>query len=128
MLKRVGFVLVLLMVLLQFFYAIFAYFDPVSFSNIRGTKLFSIEDLDWVKIYASRTIFIALIVAILLYNKNYKLLAMAALFGAVMPITDGWLAYHAGAPFNILVKHIVTVVYLVATAIVMQTIAKRENS
>ena len=128
MLEKIGFVLVLLMVLLQGFYALFAFLDPISFSNVRGTTLVSIEALDWVHIYASRTLFVSLIVGFLLYHKSYKLLIGAALIGVVMPVTDGWLAYQAQAPLKVVIKHVVTIVYLVATALVLHIIVKRENA
>ena len=57
-LENAGFILVLLMVSLQGFYGIFAYFEPSTFSNLRGTELFSEMDDDWIKIYGSRTLFI----------------------------------------------------------------------
>ena len=60
-LEKTGFVLVLLMILLQGGYGIAAYLDPVLFSNIRGTTLFSELDSDWVRVYGSRTIFITLL-------------------------------------------------------------------
>lgn len=128
MLNKVGFMLVLLMALLQGFYAVFAYLDPVAFSNVRGTVLASPGDLDWVVIYASRTLFVALIIGFLLYLRNYNILLWAALFGTVMPLTDGWLAYQAGASFNIVAKHLATVAYLIATFLVLKTVVKRENA
>lgn len=126
--NKIGFMLVLLMALLQGFYAVFAYLDPAAFSNLRGTVLASTGDLDWVKIYASRTLFVSLIIGYLLYLRNYKILVWAALFGTVMPVTDGWLAYQAGASFDVVAKHVATVVYLIATFIVLQTVVKRENA
>ena len=53
--EKTGFILVLLMVLLQGFYGLFAYFDPTTFASLRGTELFSNMDADWVQIYGSRT-------------------------------------------------------------------------
>ncbi len=128
MLKKIGFTLVLLMALLQTFYAVFAYLDPVAFSTVRGTNLASQGDLDWVKIYASRTLFVAFIIGFLLYLRNFRILLWAALFGTVMPITDGWLAYQAGASSDIVAKHAATVVYLIVTFIVLQMVVKSENT
>ena len=67
----VGFILVLLMVLVQGFCGAFAYIDPSDISNIRGTELFSQMDSDWVNLYGSRTVFITLILGFLLYSRNY---------------------------------------------------------
>jgi len=127
-LEYVGFVLVLLMILLQGFYGAFAYIDPSAFSSVRGTELFSPMDADWVNIYGSRTIFITLIFGYLLYTRNYSILMWGALFGIVMPVTDGILAYQAEAPFKVVFKHIATVAYLVVIFVVLKkVVAKKPN-
>lgn len=128
MLKKIAFTLVLLMVFLQTFYALFAFIDPLAFSNIRRTKLVSIEDRDWVVIYASRTLFIALIIGLLLFYKQYQLLIGAALIGIIMPATDGWLAYQAGATLGVIVKHVMTIFYLLITAVVLYFVVTKESS
>ncbi len=117
--EKIGFVLVLLMVVLQGFYAVYAYVDPSAFSVMRGTALVSAADSDWVKIYASRTLFVALIAGVLLYLRNYRTIALLVIVGTVMPITDAWLAYQAQAPLIVVAKHIATVLYLVLTAAVL---------
>jgi hypothetical protein len=121
-LENVGVVLVLLMILLQAFYGVFAYIDASAFSNLRGTELFSQMDTDWVNIYGSRTIFISLILGLLLYSRNYSILMWCALFGVVMPVTDGILAYQAEAPFKVVFKHIATIAYLVITFFVLKKV------
>lgn len=127
-LERTGYILVLLMALLQGGYAIFAYLDPAAFSVFRGTELFVFGDSDWVKIYASRTLFVALIIGYLLYIRNYKVLAWASLFGAAMPVTDALLAYQAQAPDKVVFKHIATVIYLLVTFIVLQVIVRKQGA
>ncbi len=121
-LEKIGFVLVSLMVLLQGFYGVFAYIDPTLFSSVRGTELFSSMDADWVAIYGSRTVFITLILGYLLYTRNYTVLMWGALFGTVMPITDGVLAYEARAPFEVVVKHLATIVYLLIVFFVLKKV------
>jgi hypothetical protein len=120
--EKLAILFVALMVLLQCFYAIMAYFDASGFADLRGTKLATIDDLDWVKIYASRTFFIALIIGYLLYIKDYKILIWAALFGTIMPITDGYLAIEAQAPVNIIIKHMATTLYLIITALTLKKV------
>ena len=123
-LRRVAIGLVSLMALLQGFYAVYAFIEPVGFSILRGTELATAEDMDWIKIYASRTLFIALITGLLLYQQKYKVLMWAALFATVMPITDAWLALEANAPDKIVLKHVATVIYLLATTIVLKLVVK----
>ncbi len=125
-LEKVGFILVLLMILLQVFYGFFAYFDPVTFSSLRGTELFSARDTDWVQIYGSRTLFITLVLGYLLYTRNYVILMWCALFGVVMPMTDGILAYEAQAPFKVVFKHLATMVYLFITFFVLKKITDKK--
>jgi len=127
MYEKVGFVLVLLMVLLQSFYAAHAYIDPVAFSNLRGTELVVGGDADWVRIYASRTLFVALIVGYLLYSRSYKILQYVTIFGLVMPIVDAALAYQAQAPIGVVLKHVATVVYLLITFRILQLAVKEKE-
>jgi|CXWL01.1.fsa_nt_gi hypothetical protein len=126
-LEKVGFILVLPMVLLQAFYAIYAYLDPVAFAALRGTELFAANDTDWVKIYASRTLFVAMSIGYLLYLRNYSVLVWIALIGVVMPLTDGLLAYQAQAPAKVIAKHAITVVYLVATFVVLRNAVRNSK-
>jgi len=121
-LEKIGLVLILIMILLQVFYGTFAFIDPTNFSIVRGTELFSNMDTDWVKIYASRTIFVALIFGYLLYTRNYLVLMWGALFAVVMPITDGILAYEAQAPFKDVAKHIATILYLLVIFFVLKKV------
>ena len=118
--RKTGIVLVLIMTLIQAFYAVFSYIDPAAFAVVRGTELFSPMDSDWVKIYGSRTLFITLLLGYLLYIRNYSVLMWCALFGTVMPITDGFLAYQAEAPFKVIFKHMATIVFLLVTYFVLK--------
>jgi hypothetical protein len=124
---KVGFVMVLLMALLQAVYAIYAYTDPQAFSLLRGTTLASVSDSDWVRIYASRTLFVALIIGFLLMLKEFRILMAASLLGTVMPITDAWLAYEAGADSVVVYKHVATVVYLLGTYIVLRIMVQNRK-
>ena len=127
MAKKLGVVLVSLMVVLQLAYACFAYFDPSSFAALRGTELFEVRDSDWVRVYASRTMFVVLIVGYLLYKRQWRLLAAASLFGLVMPITDAWLAYEASASAAVIAKHVATAVFLMATFLVLRVVQDSER-
>jgi hypothetical protein len=119
-LERVGIVLVFLMALLQGVYSIYAYLDPQAFAVLRGTELFFPSDADWVKIYASRTLFVALVIGLLLVLKEYKILVWVSLFGTVMPATDALLAYQAEAESVVVYKHVATIVYLLITFSVLK--------
>jgi hypothetical protein len=124
-LERLASMFVFLMAALQAVYAIYAYVDPAAFSIIRGTELSTLADADWVQIYASRTLFVSIIIGYLLYLKNYQILAWAALFGTVMPITDAFLAYEAQAGTKVVSKHIATVLYLLVTFTLLTLVVKK---
>ncbi len=124
---KIGITMVLLMALIQAVYAVYAYLDPQAFSLLRGTELFASSDSDWVQIYASRTLFVALIVGGLLLLREYRILIWASLFGTVMPITDAWLAYQAGAESVVVYKHIATFIYLLATSFVLLVMVRAQK-
>lgn len=126
-LKTTGILLVALMAILQGFYAIYALIDPAAFAVLRGTELLVEGDSDWVKIYASRTLFVALIIGYLLYVQNYKILKWAAIFGLVMPVADAVLAYQALAPMSVVLKHVATAIYLLVVFWVLQSLTRRSN-
>jgi hypothetical protein len=123
--KIAGMTLVALMAILQGFYAAYALVDPTSFALVRGTELVVTGDTDWVRIYGSRTLFLALIVGYLLYLQNFNILKWAAIFGLVMPVTDGYLAYEAQASAQVVWKHAATAVYLLVTFWVLQGLTRR---
>jgi hypothetical protein len=126
--QNLAIVLVFLMALLQGLYAFYAYLDPSSFAVLRGTELHDQGDTDWVRIYASRTLFVALIIGFLLYLKNFRILAWAALFGTVMPVADALLALQAGATSAVVYKHIATVIYLLITFVLLRIVVKNQPS
>jgi hypothetical protein len=120
-----GMVLVLLMAGLQLAYALYAFADPAAFSVLRGTALFAAGDGDWIRIYASRTLFIALIIGYLLYRKHFRILAVASLLGTVMPVTDAWLAYQSSAANAVVLKHVTTAVFLVVTFAILRSVVRQ---
>ena len=120
-LRTTGMILVLLMAGLQLAYALYAFADPAGFSLLRGTELFAAGDSDWIRIYASRTLFIALIIGYLLYRKHFRILAAASLLGTVMPATDAWLAYQASAGDKVVLRHAATALFLIITFAVLRS-------
>jgi hypothetical protein len=129
-LKRTGWmealaiVMVMGMTLLQLYFALGAYLDPSAFSISRGTPLLDDGDNDWVRIYASRTLFIVLVLTVLLLRRDYALLAWAALFGMVMPATDAILAVQDQAALTYQARHLATLAYLVVAFFVLRQAAK----
>jgi len=127
-LRSVGFWLALVMGLVQAVYAVQAFVDPSGFATYRGTPLSADGDTDWVQIYASRTLFIALIAGLLLARKDIATLKWLALLGVVMPIGDAFLAHNAGASFAIVSRHVATVIYLLVTFAALLVWSKRNRT
>ncbi len=127
-LRTTGIIFVVLMGGLQLAYALYAYATPAGFSLLRGTELFAAGDSDWVRIYASRTLFIALIIGYLLYRRQFKILAVASLLGTVMPVTDAWLAYQASAGGMVILKHVATAFFLIITFAILRSVVRRGQS
>ena len=112
----------------QAYFAISAYVDPAAFADSRGTTLATAADADWVRIYASRTLFIALLLGYLLLRGQFTVLKWAAILGTVMPITDAVLAYEAGATSGVVARHVATLIYLVVTAIVLHVLQRTREA
>jgi hypothetical protein len=124
-LGAVGFWLVLAMALLQMFYSIYAFTSPVEFASYRGSHLTPGGDSEWVRIYASRTLFVAMTLGLLLLLQKVSLLKWISLLGIVMPLSDAALAYQSAAPNSIIARHLATVVYLLVTFVVLNYWLKR---
>ena len=123
--RAVGFWLVLAMALLQMFYSIYAFTSPVEFASYRGSHLAPGGDTDWVRIYASRTLFVAMMLGLLRLLREVSLLKWISLLGIVMPLSDAALAYQSAAPNSIISRHVATVVYLLITFAVLTYWLKR---
>jgi hypothetical protein len=122
-----GFWLVLAMAVLQAFYAARALLDPGAFASYRGQSLTAMEDAGWVQVYATRTLFIALFLGLLLFRRDLVALKWAALVGLVMPVGDALLAFHADAPPAIVARHVATALYLVVTFLALNSWTRRHR-
>jgi hypothetical protein len=123
--RTFGFWLVLAMAILQMYYSFSAFTSPVEFANYRGSQLMSIGDAAWVRIYASRTLFVGLLLGLLLLRREVTLLRWISLLGIVMPLCDAILAYQSGTHNSIVWRHLATIIYLLATFAVLTYWQKR---
>lgn len=99
--------------LLQGFYALWAFLDPHAVAVYRGGAFAGPEEAMWVQAYASRTLFIALVVALLLWRGEIALLKWVALLGVIMPVSDAWSAIQSDASASDIIRHVATAIYLV---------------
>lgn len=126
--RSVGFWLALTMGLIQAVYAVRAFVDPEAFAVYRGAPLAAVADVEWVRIYASRTLFVALTVGFLLIRRDLASLKWVALLGVVMPISDALLARQSGASSAVVGRHVATLVYLLLTFGVLHRWTNRNQS
>jgi hypothetical protein len=117
--RSVGFWMAAVMALLQAIYALQAFADPVAFAAYRATPIASLDGVRWVHTYGSRTLFVALVVALLLAREELGTLRWVALVGVIMPISDALIAFQANAPGAVLLRHIGTAIYLLITFVVL---------
>jgi hypothetical protein len=123
--RSAGVWLALLMGLLQAVYSLLAFTDPGAFAAYRGTPLAAEADAGWVHAYASRTLFVALIVGMLLARRDVTALTWVALLGLVMPASDAAISYTAGASASVVGRHVATMVFLFITSIALRRWARR---
>lgn len=103
--------------LLQGVYAVWAFLDPSAVAAYRGGSIQGAGETLWLHTYASRTLFIALLVALLLWRRDVAALQWVALIGLIMPASDAWSAVQlkaAGAEADV-IRHIATAIYLLIT-------------
>jgi hypothetical protein len=124
----VGFWLALVMGLIQAVYAVRAFVDPEGFAVYRGTALAAVADAEWVRIYASRTLFVALTVGFLLVRRDLASLKWVALLGVVMPLSDALLAHQSGASSAVVGRHVATLAYLLLTFGALHSWTNRNQS
>jgi heme A synthase len=117
-----------IMAIVQAIYALQAFVDPAGFAAYRGTPITDAAGTMWVHTYGSRTLFVALVVALLLIREELATLKWVALIGIVMPISDALVAIRAEAPLAIVLRHVATGLYLLITFIVIQRSSDRVTS
>jgi hypothetical protein len=97
----------------QLINAISALADPMGFSVRPGLPVGEVADTGFVLIYALRTGFIAILVAALLWTRNYTALRVVSAVAIIMPMGDAYLTFHAGAPVATVGRHLAYVIYII---------------
>jgi hypothetical protein len=124
--RSVGFWMAAGIALLQGFYAVWAFLDPQAVAAYRGGSIEGAGEALWVHAYASRTLFISLVVALLLRRGDIAALKWVALLGVIMPASDAWSAIHSAAPASEVIRHVATAIYLfLAFAMLAHTLTKK---
>lgn len=123
-LGRIGVALAIVMAAYMLFNAVQAWADPHTFSVRLGLPLTSEEGVGWVRVYALRAAFIALLLAGLTFGRQWRALFLFSLTALVMPLGDAWLTYDAGAAASIYGRHIVVSGVVLVSALMLAQAAK----
>ena len=122
--KTIGFWLAVPMAALQAVNGARALIDPAGFATHLGAPLEAVADASWVHVYASRTAFIAILVALFLARGNLVALTWTALAALLMPLGDALVAHNAGAPIATVARHLIIFLYVALTAVALHSGAR----
>ena len=97
------------------FNAVRAVTGPSAFAIYYGLPLANPDNNAFVFVYAIRALFLGLFGLALLARRDYKGLALYSLVGSVMPIGDAILVAAQVGGTAIIIRHLLTACFLVAT-------------
>jgi heme A synthase len=117
----------LLIAVLMAFNTMRAFLDPVGFAAYLGLPLADPRDVGFVHVYGLRAAFVGLLTAGLIVRRDWRTLALVALAGLVMPLGDAALTLAANAEPATVARHVAIAVYLLATALLLQRAAARQE-
>jgi predicted small integral membrane protein len=116
---RFGVALAAGMAVYMMYNAIQAWTDPQAFAMRLGLSAAAAEAEDWVRIYALRAAFIALLLAGLTLARLWRALFLLSVAALVMPLGDAWLTYSAGAPAGTFGRHLAVAAVVALSAILL---------
>jgi hypothetical protein len=97
--------------------------DPAAFATRFGLAGAADVDTGFIRVYASRALFLALVTAVLLAARQFRALGLFALVAVVMPVADALQVSAASGPQSIVVRHVVIAIYLIATGALLLRLA-----
>ena len=97
-----------------------AFTAPVEFAAYMGLPLADHANVGFVQIYGLRAAFLGLFALVLLWRADMFALAAFAAVAVVMPIGDALLTIQAGAPVAVIARHLFSVLFLIATAVLVR--------
>ncbi len=104
-----------------------AFADPAGFAARFGLVGAADADAGFVRVYAARALFLALVTAVLLGLRQFRALGWFAGVAVVMPIADAALVSAAGGPGSIILRHTIIAIYLVAAAWLLLRLADKQE-
>jgi Domain of unknown function (DUF4267) len=104
-----------------------AWSGPVAFADRLGLPVVAAETEAWVRVYALRAAFIALLLGGLVFARQWRALFLFALAALIMPLGDAWLTFNAGAPAATYGRHIALIGVIALAAILLAQAAKAKG-
>lgn len=102
-----------------------AWTDPQAFSIRLGLPLTGGDDgAGWVRVYALRAAFIALLLAGLTLARQWRALFLVAIAALIMPLGDAWLTHNAGAAASVYGRHLAIAAFVALSAILLSQAAR----
>lgn len=123
--RSIGFWMAVIIAVMMAFNAWQAFTDPAGFATRFGLAGAADDDPGFVRVYASRALFLALVTAVLLALRQFRALGWFALVAVVMPVADAVQVSAAGGPQLIVVRHGFIATYLLVTGWLLLRLAKQ---
>lgn len=119
--------LTLIIIAMMAFNAWQAWTNPASFAQRFGVEGAADADHQFILVYASRALFLAVIAAILLAWREFAALGLFALAAVIMPVADAFQVSAASAPTTIIARHVAIAAYLLLTSWSLRHLAKSQR-
>src|SRR6185295_13969172 len=95
-----------------------AFVEPAAFAAYMGLPLADPGNAAFVQVYGLRAAFLGLFALVLLWRADMFALGAFAAVAVLMPLGDAYLAQTAGAPPEIVGRHLVSALILIVMAVV----------
>jgi hypothetical protein len=109
------------------FNAIQAWTGPFAFADRLGLPITSAEGAGWVRVYALRAAFVALLLGGLILARQWRALFLLAVAALIMPLGDFWLTFNAGAPAATYSRHFALIGVIALAAILLAQAARPQG-
>lgn len=126
--RSVGFWMTVVIAVMMALNAWQAFADPAGFAARFGLAGAADADAGFVRVYASRALFLALVTAVLLAQRQFRALGWFALVAVVMPVADALQVSAAGGPQLIVIRHVFIATYLLVTGWLLLRLASQRNA
>ncbi len=122
--RSVGLWMVGVLIVYILFNALRSVMNPVEFASYYGLPLSDGDSTVFVLVYAIRAVFLGVFGLALLIRRQYSALTLYALVAAVMPLGDALLVALEGGGAGIMIRHLLTALFLLGTAFMVSRYVK----